>query len=94
VERGTNGEILFDNDSEEMLMFKTAAEAYEHIEVLKRNGDLKDEFITDVEVIIWFTIATIKLLQDWGEGKKTVRKLWDETHEALKECKGKEQPTY
>lgn len=45
-----SGEILFDNDSEEMLMFKTAAEAYEHIEVLKRNGALKDYFLTDVEV--------------------------------------------
>ena len=27
--------------------------------------------------------AAIKLLQDWGEGKKTIRKLWKETHEAL-----------
>lgn len=45
-----SGEILFDNDSEEMLMFKTAAEAYEHVGVLKRNGALKDHFLTDVEV--------------------------------------------
>lgn len=29
--------------------------------------------------------AAIKLLQDWGEGKKTIRKLWEDTHEALKE---------
>ncbi|PKU50094.1 hypothetical protein [Lysinibacillus fusiformis] len=27
--------------------------------------------------------AAIKLLQDWGEGKKTIRKLWDEIHKAL-----------
>ncbi|PKU50096.1 hypothetical protein [Lysinibacillus fusiformis] len=45
-----SGEILFDNDSEEMIMFKTAAEAYEYIEVLKRNGALKDYFFIDVEV--------------------------------------------
>ncbi|QSB12065.1 hypothetical protein JTI58_10860 [Lysinibacillus fusiformis] len=45
-----SGEILFDSDNEEMLMFKTAAEAYEHVEVLKLNGALKDYFLTDVEV--------------------------------------------
>ncbi|WP_312124671.1 hypothetical protein [Lysinibacillus boronitolerans] len=27
--------------------------------------------------------AAIKLLQDWGEGKKTIRKLWKETNDAL-----------
>lgn len=27
--------------------------------------------------------AEIKLLQDWGGGKKTIRKLWDETHKAI-----------
>lgn len=27
--------------------------------------------------------AAIKLLQDWGEGKKTIRKLWKETNEAI-----------
>ena len=29
--------------------------------------------------------AAIKLLQDWGEGNKTIRKLWKETNDALKE---------
>lgn len=29
--------------------------------------------------------AAIKLLQDWGEGKKTIRKLWKETNEALEQ---------
>lgn len=29
--------------------------------------------------------AAIKLLQDWGEGKKTIRKLWKETNNTLKE---------
>ena len=33
-----------------MLMFKTAAEAYDHIDVLKRNGYLKEQLLTDVEV--------------------------------------------
>jgi len=48
--RGSSGVILLDNDSEEMLMFKKAAEAYDYIEVLKWNGDLKDHFLADVEV--------------------------------------------
>lgn len=29
--------------------------------------------------------AAIKLLQDWGEGKKTIRKLWKETNKALEQ---------
>lgn len=29
--------------------------------------------------------AAIKLLQDWGEGNKTIRKFWKETNDALKE---------
>ena len=27
--------------------------------------------------------AAIKLLQDWGEGKKTIRKLWAEVNDTL-----------
>ncbi|MED4553900.1 hypothetical protein P9305_14305 [Lysinibacillus capsici] len=27
--------------------------------------------------------AAIKLLQDWGVGKKTIRKLWKETNKAI-----------
>lgn len=29
----------------------------------------------------------VKILQDWGDGKKTLRKLWKETESALKEIK-------
>ena len=29
--------------------------------------------------------AAIKILQDWGSGKKSIRKLWSEIHEALVE---------
>jgi len=29
--------------------------------------------------------TAIKILQDWGEGKKTIRKLWNAIHEALEE---------
>lgn len=32
--------------------------------------------------------AAIKLLQDWGEGKKTIRKLWDETNKAIEVYEG------
>ncbi|QSB12069.1 hypothetical protein JTI58_10880 [Lysinibacillus fusiformis] len=29
--------------------------------------------------------AAINLLQDWGEGKETIRKIWEETHKAIEE---------
>ncbi|MEQ6050011.1 hypothetical protein U2I53_13265 [Lysinibacillus capsici] len=32
--------------------------------------------------------AAIKLLQDWGEGKKTIRKLWDEPNKAIEVYEG------